>query len=256
MKVVHSEIKKRKKMISVLVVENEIAIRRGLVKQMNSLQRDLIVIGECATVEDAVIVAEACRPDLVLIDFKLSDGTGIDFWNQTRHIELKTLIMTIDNDSAIEEIADNGLCHILKPVATKELNALVSRLITPGTDRLLDAIGVKEGYINTSRERLILRLQDGFQVILYDELMYCRSDAGYTHFYLRDGRTFIASKPMKEFEAMLSTSNFVRTHQSYMVNISYIDRYNKKGFLYLKGNKRIPVSIRKKEEFIARLLQL
>ena len=103
---------------------------------------------------------------------------------------------------------------------------------------------------NNEDSNLILSLHDSFQVIDLNELMYCESDKGYTTFYCIDNKKYLVSKTLKEFEEQLILTNFTRPHQSFMVNLKFIDKYEKSGTIYLKNGKKIPVSSRKKENFI------
>lgn len=104
--------------------------------------------------------------------------------------------------------------------------------------------------INSSGSTLILSLQDSFQVIDLKDLMYCESDKGYTTFYLNNGKKHLASKSLKEFEEQLVKHSFTRPHQSFIVNLKFIDRYDKSGTIHLKNGRKIPVSSRKKDGFL------
>jgi DNA-binding NarL/FixJ family response regulator len=61
----------------VLVVDDQSLFRQGLASLLNG-QPDFTVVGEAASVEEAVAMARDLRPDLVLMDFSLPDGTGLD----------------------------------------------------------------------------------------------------------------------------------------------------------------------------------
>ena len=60
-----------------LVVDDHILFREGLVSLI-ARQPDMLVLGEAGTVEEAVELSRRLRPDLVLMDFNLPDGTGLD----------------------------------------------------------------------------------------------------------------------------------------------------------------------------------
>jgi len=63
------------------------------------------------------------------------------------------------------------------------------------------------------------------------------------------------SKTLKEFEERLTAANFIRPHQSFMVNLEFIDKYDKSGVIHLKNGITIPVSSRKKDNFISAFLK-
>jgi two-component system, LytTR family, response regulator len=100
---------------------------------------------------------------------------------------------------------------------------------------------------------LILSFHDSYQVINLDELIYCESDKGYTTFYCNDGNKYLVSKTLKDFEERLLESNFQRPHQSFMINMKFVDKYDKSGTIYLKNGTKVPVSSRKKESFLSSL---
>jgi len=52
-------------MLKTLIVEDELYIRKGLVTVIESLEKDLEILGECESVKDAVAVTNACKPDLI-----------------------------------------------------------------------------------------------------------------------------------------------------------------------------------------------
>ena len=69
---------------------------------------------------------------------------------------------------------------------------------------------------------------------------------GILHFIALAIKSIWFSKTLKEFEERLTRANFTRPHQSFMVNLKFIDKYDKSGAIYLKSGKKIPVSSRKK----------
>ena len=80
------------------------------------------------------------------------------------------------------------------------------------------------------------------------EITYLQSDNQYTTVFLNAGNKVVTSRSLKEYDELLSDTFFLRTHQSYLINGSYIDRYHpKEGIIYLKDATEIPVSSRKKE---------
>jgi len=61
----------------VLVVDDHVLIREGLISIFRSTE-DFRVVGDAATVHEAIEKARSLRPDIVLMDFSLPDGTGLD----------------------------------------------------------------------------------------------------------------------------------------------------------------------------------
>ena len=79
------------------------------------------------------------------------------------------------------------------------------------------------------REYLAITTKTGLEFVKRDEIMYCLSDGSYTNIYLDGGRKFTISKNLKEVETILSDSQFVRIHNSNLVNFSHVARYVNNG---------------------------
>ena len=242
-------------MIKTLIIEDEPYIRKGLVNLINSLENDLSIIGECESVGEALTVVEACKPDLIFLDVNLHDGNAFDFLEQSRYRNYQIIFITAYEDYALRALKMGVVDYILKPVDVEELAIAIDKVTkTPSFSQNKQAPHSQRPN-NGENERLILKLEDGYQVIDIKELKYCASDKGYTTFYLRNGKSFIASKTLKEFEQQLSTYGFIRTHQSYLVNINFIDKYDKTGYVVLKDGFHVPVSLRKREDFFEALFR-
>lgn len=240
-------------MIKAIIVEDEFYIRKGLISLINSLNNDILIVGECSSVKEATIVVNACKPDLIFLDINLSDGNAFDFLEQTPDLNFKVIFITSHDEYALKALKLGAVDYILKPIDIDELDIAIKKLKkeTSFNNDQKQIQTVKQALNN---ERLVVSLQDGYQIINYNELKFCKSENGYTTFYLSNKKTILASKPLKYFVEKLPAAKFVRTHQSCLVNLDYIDRYDKSGVVILKDNYRIPVSIRKKEEFLSKLL--
>lgn len=63
--------------LRIMLVEDQTVVREGL-RQLMESDPELKVVGEAATVADAVALAGRLRPDVILLDLKLTDGSGLD----------------------------------------------------------------------------------------------------------------------------------------------------------------------------------
>lgn len=242
-------------MLKALIVEDELYIRKGLLAMITSLDKEVSIIGECESVKEAVVVANACKPDLIFLDINLLDGNAFDFLEQTTNLSYNVIFITAYEQYALQALKNGAVDYILKPVDIDELEAAIDKAIESNIEVAKEQLEiVKNEMLDRKKEKLVLRLQEGLQVIEFKFLTHCKSDKGYTTFYLSDGKSYIASKPIKEFENQFPEKNFMRTHQSYVVNLSFIDKYDKNGYIFLKSGEKIPVSARRKNDFVERLL--
>jgi two-component system, LytTR family, response regulator len=83
-------------------------------------------------------------------------------------------------------------------------------------------------------------------VIEPSEIIYLQAESNYTHVFMSNGNHQFFSKTLKHLEAYLPETFFLRTHQSFVVNKSYI-KVIKSDSVTLNDNTDIPVSRRKKK---------
>ncbi|MBF4631188.1 response regulator transcription factor [Clavibacter michiganensis subsp. phaseoli] len=91
-------------MTRVFLLDDHELVRRGIADVIER-EADLEVVGEAGTVRDAVARVEATRPDVVVLDVRLPDGSGVDACRRirSRHPDLPCLMLTaFDDDSALE----------------------------------------------------------------------------------------------------------------------------------------------------------
>ncbi len=237
-----------------LLIEDKAYIRKGLLNLLQLIDTKVEVIGECESVKDAVVVANACKPELVFLDINLTDGTAFDFLEQTENLSFKVIFITAYEEYALKALKIGAVDYLLKPVDIDDLETALQKVTTLSVNQQKQQIKTVKQVWNTEDSKLILSLQDSFQVIDLNELLFCESDKGYTTFYCSTNKKYIVSKTLKEFEDRLCKANFTRPHQSFLVNLKFIDKYDKAGVIHLKNGKKIPVSSRKKELFLNEFL--
>lgn len=233
--------------LRVIIVEDQIAIRQDLEGFLQQ-QPGFMVIGACGTVHEAIVLIHTTKPDLLLLDIGLPDGTGFDILEQVT-AQTKVIFLTAHQEYAIRAIRCGAIDYLLKPLDEQELKEALQRAIN--AQPLLReqiAITLHSYRKNKLQDYIALRSQQFVQIVGLKEISYLQGDNGYTTVFLQDGKKVVTTKNLKEYEELLSGTSFLRTHQSYLVNELYIDRYHpKEGLLYLKDGTQIPVAYRKRE---------
>ncbi|ODR96885.1 two-component system response regulator [Methyloceanibacter stevinii] len=78
----------------VLLVDDHPLFRSG-VAQLISSQPDFEVVGEAATCDDGVALAESLGPDLVIMDMHMGEGSGLDALRRIKEAELSTEVIML-----------------------------------------------------------------------------------------------------------------------------------------------------------------
>ncbi len=157
--------------ISLVLVDDSEVVRAGLGALLGNTA-DLHIAGEAATVADGVRTVTALKPDVVLLDIRLPDGTGFDACRAIRQLPHDTRVLILTS-VADDEMVDNAIragAHgylltevngralvqairdvaagksILDPAITARVLSLV-RSRTPATRSLIDSLSPQENRV-------------------------------------------------------------------------------------------------------------
>lgn len=127
-------------MVNVYLLDDHEVVRRGL-RELLEVESDIVVVGESASALEAARRIPALRPDVMVLDARLPDGSGIDVCREVRSIDpsIVGLILTsYDDDNALRAaVAAGAAGYLLKDVRGTDLVDSIRR-VADG-DNLLDA---------------------------------------------------------------------------------------------------------------------
>ncbi|MBQ9471204.1 MAG: response regulator transcription factor [Bacteroidales bacterium] len=214
---------------------------------------DVEIVGEASSVADALAHIPAAKPDLLLLDVELPDGTGFDILRQLPH-PLRTVFVTAFDRFAITAFRFSAVDYLLKPLDPLALADALDK-VRKSTHRV-DVNQQVEALLHnvTANEQrlLVLRTAEEVSLVPVADIVRLESDGAYTHVFVAGGRKILVSNNLKYYEEMLSDSGFMRCHQSHLVNIRQIDCFKKAdgGYLKMRDGASVPVSTRRREALL------
>lgn len=247
-------------MKKVLIIDDENRTRELIAKMIDSFGLDVQAIPEGENVQSGIAAIKKHQPDIVFLDIQMPDGTGFDVLASIPEKPFEVIFITAHEEFAIKAIKFSALDYLLKPVDLSELKSSLEKAINTVDDKSEhEQFEVLQNNMNPNeKKRLVLKTQESVHVIELDQIIRCESDRNYTSFFLLDNKRILVSKTLKEYEMLLSGHNFLRVQQSHLVNLNYIDRYDKKdgGAVVMKDGSEVPLSPAKREVFFQRLENL
>ncbi len=247
-------------MKKVLIIDDENRTRSLIAKMIDSFGLDVETIPEGENVQSGIKAIEKHNPDIVFLDIQMPDGTGFDVIRSIENKNFEVIFITAHEEFAIKAIKFSALDYLLKPVDAGELKAALEKaldLVEPEkSNGQFEAL--HSNIQKNEKRRLVLKTQESVHVVDLDQIIRCEADRNYTSFFLKDNKKILVSKTLKEYETLLSAHNFLRVQQSHLINIDYVDRYDKKngGAVVMKNGSEVPLSPAKREVFFKRLENL
>jgi two-component system LytT family response regulator len=237
-------------MIKTVVIDDEPKARETIINILGLGPSNVSVVGEAEDVKSGYEIITRLNPDVVLLDINLPDGTGFDLLKKFDKIQFKIIFITAHEEYAVRAFKFSALDYILKPVTAGDLFLAIEKaseaIQKEDTELKLSAFLANLNKI----KKIVLKTSESIHIINIREIIRCESDINYTTFYLLNGEKLLVSRPLKEYSEMLEPMGFYRTHQSHLVNLDHILRYDKTdgGHLVLVDESIVPVSTRKKDE--------
>lgn len=241
-------------MIRAMLVDDEIGAINTLRNMLGQYCPQVQICCVALSVQEALNAASAMQPDLVFLDIQMPPlGSGFDFLDQCVPVNFGVIFTTAHPQYAISAINQvQPWSYLIKPFSVAELKS---------------AVAVAEGKIweqnrRTSQlQRLVVQdSRKGTLVLRAEHILYCKADGGFTDFYVLRNNSIekiTSSRNLGEYEDELPETLFCRTHHSYLVNLSYVDRFERtgrNGIIHLATNgHKAYVSVAKMDHFSQRL---
>ncbi len=242
--------------MKIIIIDDEVRARKSIADMLKFCPQNISLVAEAENVATGIKAISKYNPDIVLLDINMPDGSGFDLLIKLDKLNFKIIFITAYEEYAVQAFEFSAIDYILKPVDPKKLfNAIdkAHKLVEQeNTSLKLNALFANLENSASENKKLVLKTAESIYIVNTNDIIRCESDAGYTNFYLLNGKKILVSRNLKEYEDMLDGFGFYRIHQSNLINLKYIDHYNKieGGSVVMKDNSCLPVSRRKKESFL------
>lgn len=245
----------------IVLVDDDPSVRENLKMILSAYASDCEVVAEADGVKSALEVLKKNKPDLLLLDVEMQDGTGFDLLSIYGELDFKVIFVTGHDTYAIKAFKYSAIDYLLKPVDPEELKVALRKASKP-LDKKEQQLTVSNLFENKEKaeadKKIVLKDSETVYLVSTEDIIRCESEANYTKFFLIDGRKLTISKTLKEYDKLFEDLSFFRSHQSHLINLLHFDRYEKKdgGMVVMKDRSTVPVAIRKKEALLHRLENL
>lgn len=237
-----------------ILLDDEYTSSEVLEYELKKLDIDIKILG---IYEDSIEGVKAIRkenPDLVFLDIEMPNLNGfevLDLLGEDHNV--KVIFVTAYNNYAVDAFQYYAVDYLVKPVSFDRLSIAVSKAISnsakiPPAD-IEDLSKIIENEV-TETTKIVVPISSGFQMIKINNIVKCVSDNNYTNIHLENNSDILVSKSLIHFEKILSRVNFLRVHQSHLVNMKYVNQYIKSdgGYLVLHDNSQVPISRNQKSK--------
>lgn len=203
--------------VKCLIVDDEPLAIRLIEKHIAKIDA-LEVVATCNTALKAFELLNSQSIDLLFLDIKMPNITGIEFLKNLKNPP-KTILTTAYRDYALEGYDLGVVDYLLKPITFERFFKAV--------DRFLSESSKSEVKIKESKENEFIVIKSGIKNYKIDvkDILYIESLKDYIKINTIDGKSITSKYKISDIEAEFDVNYFLRIHRSFIINSAKITAF-------------------------------
>jgi len=236
-------------MIRALIIDDEESGINTLSLLIARYEGQIRVVAKTTDAAEGIELIEDYRPDVVFLDISMPNMSGFELLNRVNYKDFKLVFTTAHEEYAIRAIKNKAFDYLLKPIDPGDFKQCMENL---------RQLAVSATPRPASKKMVELQVRDGIIYIRQSEIIRLEASRSYTEFHLDGGIRHVASRNLKEYEALLDESIFYRCHNSYIVNLQKVKKFVNHGGLFaqMSDGSMVDISKKQKDLFLERLKAL
>lgn len=231
-------------MIRTILIDDE-PLARDIVKFYLSEHKEIEIVAECCDGFEGLKAITQHKPDLIFLDIQMPKISGFEMLELVED-KPAVIFTTAFDEYAIKAFEVNAIDYLLKPIDKTRFEAAIKKLPlrlnqSENTEAVLDAAALSPAQNN----RVVVKKDGVIKIIPVADINYFEADDDYVKLSTSAG-AFYKNKTMAFFEQTLDSSQFIRIHRSYIINLAQVTKIELKEkdsyVVLLKSDIWLPVS--------------
>ncbi|MYN07814.1 LytR/AlgR family response regulator transcription factor [Pseudoduganella aquatica] len=236
----------------IIIVDDE-ALARGVVREYLAEHADVEVVAECANGFEAVKAITELEPDLAILDIQMPKLDGFEVAELAAG-KCRFMFATAFDQYAIKAFEYHALDYLLKPFSQQRFDQALAHAraslakvgdAQPVAQEGLDEVVRDAAARNKPLGRVLIRDGAKVHVIAAEKIDYIEAQDDYVQIRT-EGKSYLKNQRLSDLESQLEADKFLRIHRSYLLNIECMSRIEQAGkdshVAVLKDGTRLPIS--------------
>ena len=242
-----------------VIIDDEPKLREVLDIKLGKSCPDISVIGKLKNAKEGYSFIIEHKPDLVFLDISMPGESGFDMLERFEIIDFEIIFVTGFNEYGLDALKVSAVDYVLKPVKTEDLiNAVEkakNRIDNKEKINRYELLKQNVNEVGNQKTRIAIPGMTAYEFLKINEIVRVEGWQKYSKIYTTNGETIVSSYNIGVFRDILEKYDFFQTHKSHIINKNLIKRYLKEGVVVMDNGDQVPVSRRKKEEFLEEVLK-
>lgn len=241
-------------MLSAIIIDDEQKGRLALREKLRDYCPEVQLLGEAANGAEGLKLIQEQKPEIVFLDIEMPRMSGFEMLHMLPQKSFHLIFTTAYDQYAIKAIRYAAFDYLLKPVDIEELKSAIERVREQSQDNTEEKLQVLQQNLDTGalQGKIAIPTLECLLFFNISDIVCLEAKSNYTAIHFSNHPILLASRTLKDFEDLLPTDLFFRTHHSHIINLQYIKRYirGEGGQIELENGLYVTVSRRKKEELL------
>jgi two-component system LytT family response regulator len=230
-----------------VIIDDEEDSRSNTRSMLQNYCSEIEVVGEAASGPEGKIKIQELKPHVVFLDINMPGMNGFQMLEGIYNRDFCVVFLTAYSEHGITAVKAGATDYLLKPLMLSELQGAIRKVVQHYEAKP----AVTAGKAETDKNIVLISHSKGFTLVDFKDIVWLEASDNYTNLFLNGQKKIVASKTLKEFEAILPTNDFFRIHRSALINVNYVKEYsnNEGGEVILSDGTHVQVSKARIQEF-------
>ncbi len=219
--------------LKAIVIDDESAARNVLKNLLDWSEESIVVVDEADHLVKGVEIIKKHQPEVVFLDVQMPDYAGYEIVQFFDQIDFEIIFVTAFDQYAIKAFELSALDYLVKPIDRDRLDQALLKVRKSVTQRnLADNYNVLKEVVEKKEVKKIVisEIYEGHiqqRLLIIKDIIAVEAQRAYCLIYLKNSDSLLVSKNLKSFEELLPIGDpFIRTHRSWLVNATLVERIN------------------------------
>jgi len=240
--------------IKTVIIDDDFYAIENAKQIIETLNLEIEIVGEANSVVSGIKTINKTKPELIILDIELPDGTAFDLLDCYEDYDFNIIFVSAFNHYAVKAFKYSSIAFLEKPILKEDFNDAFEKAKTQKLEKEAYK-NLADNYKSKKPFKIELRTREGIYYVDVKDIMYIQADGRYSTIFVNNNQKIMLAKGIGEFEDLLSDWNFYRTHISYLVNLKYVTKIlpADDGQILMSNDVLVTLAAKKREIFIEKM---
>jgi two-component system, LytTR family, response regulator len=231
-----------------IIIDDEEDSRSNTRNMIQNYCEEIEIVGEADNGPEGKKRIQELKPQVVFLDINMPGMNGFQMLEGIYQRDFCVIFLTAYSEHGITAVKAGATDYLLKPLMLSELQGAVKKVVQHYETKPAGSVNAKP---EENKNLVLINHSKGFTLVDFKDIVWLEASDNYTNLFLNGQKKIVASKTLKEFEAILPETDFFRIHRSALINIHFVKEYSNHegGEVILSDGTHVQVSKARTQEF-------